>query len=54
MEEKQIFSDEEKLENLLPAAILLKKGKTELFRLKKNVTAGQLGMSAMKEEEQKQ
>ena len=53
MEEKKIFSDEGKLENLLPEAILLKKGKTELSRLNKNVTAGQLGMSAMKQEEQK-
>lgn len=50
----KIFSDEGKLEKLLPAEMLLKKCKREFFGLNQNGIGGQFGMSAMKEEGQRQ
>lgn len=49
----KIFSDEGKLEKLLPAEVLLRKYKREFFGLNQNGIGGQLGMSAMKEEGQR-
>lgn len=50
----KIFSDEGKLENLLPTEMLLKKWKKEFFRLNKmELNRKQVGVSTMKEEGQK-
>lgn len=48
----KIFSDEGKLENLLPAEMFLKKWKREFFRLNKNGNGRQLGVMTLKGKEQ--
>lgn len=50
---QNILSDEGKIENLLPAEMLLKMCKREVFRLNKSATVRQLGMPAVKQEGQK-